>query len=51
MYIFIQMKKFQKLSQKVFLKKEEIQVHWDAGINSLPIQVACEKNIKLVFLC
>jgi len=37
------------LANRFFLERGNPKVHWDAGINSLPIKVACEKNIKLVF--
>jgi len=37
------------LSKRFFRERGNPKVHWDAGINSLPIQIACEKNIKLVF--
>ncbi len=37
------------LAKRFFIERGNPKVHWDAGINSLPIKVACEKNIKLVF--
>ena len=37
------------LSKRFFLERGNPKVHWEAGINTLPIRIACEKNIKLVF--
>ena len=37
------------LSKRFFLERGNPKVHWDAGINALPIKVALEKNIKLIF--
>ena len=37
------------LSSRFFLERGNPKIHWDAGINALPLRVALEKNIKLVF--
>ncbi len=37
------------LSKRFFLERGNPKVHWDAGINALPLNVALEKNIKLIF--
>ena len=37
------------LSRRFFLERGNPKVHWDAGINALPLKVATEKNIKLIF--
>ena len=37
------------LSRRFFLERGNPKVHWDAGINSFPVQVALEKNIQLIF--
>lgn len=37
------------LSRRFFEERGNPKVHWDAGINALPMHVAIEKNIKLIF--
>ena len=37
------------LSKRFFIERGNPKVHWDAGINAFPINVAVEKNIKLIF--
>ena len=37
------------LSRRFFLERGNPKVHWDAGINALPLKVAVEKKIKLIF--
>lgn len=37
------------LSKRFFFERGNPKVHWDAGIKSLPLSVAIEKKIKLVF--
>lgn len=39
----------QYLSKRFFIERGNPKVHWDAGINALPLNVAIEKNIKLIF--
>ena len=37
------------LAKRFFIERGNPKVHWDAGINALPLNVAIEKNIKLIF--
>ena len=37
------------LTKRFFIERGNPKVHWDAGINAIPMQVALEKNIHLVF--
>ena len=37
------------LAKRFFIERGNPKVHWDAGINALPLNVAVEKNIKLIF--
>lgn len=37
------------LAQRFFIERGNPKVAWDAGVNALPVHVAIEKNIKLVF--
>jgi hypothetical protein len=37
------------LSKRFFIERGNPKVHWDAGINAFPINIAVEKNIKLIF--
>jgi len=37
------------LSKRFFIERGNPKVHWDAGINAFPINVAVEKNIQLIF--
>lgn len=37
------------LAKRFFIERANPKVHWDAGINAFPINVAVEKNIKLIF--
>ncbi|WP_435163192.1 N-acetyl sugar amidotransferase [Candidatus Pelagibacter bacterium nBUS_25] len=37
------------LANRFFVERGNPKVAWDAGVNSLPLHVATEKNIKLVF--
>ena len=37
------------LAKRFFIERGNPKVHWDAGINAFPINVALEKNIKLIF--
>jgi N-acetyl sugar amidotransferase len=37
------------LAKRFFIERGNPKVHWDAGINAFPINVAVEKNIKLIF--
>jgi N-acetyl sugar amidotransferase len=37
-----------QLSKRFFIERGNPKVHWDAGIKSLPIKTAIEKNIKLI---
>ena len=37
------------LCRRFFFERGNPKVHWDAGINALPIKIAIEKNIKLIF--
>ena len=37
------------LSKRFFIERGNPKVHWDAGINTFPVKVAMEKNIKLIF--
>jgi N-acetyl sugar amidotransferase len=38
-----------KLSSRFFKERGNPKIHWDAGVNALPLRVALEKNIKLIF--
>jgi hypothetical protein len=45
-----QTKKFQNIYVvDFFLERGNPKVHWDAGINALPVKIAIEKKIKLIF--
>lgn len=37
------------LSKRFFIERGNPKTHWDAGINSLPVKIAMEKNINLIF--
>ena len=37
------------LSNRFFKERGNPKIHWDAGVNALPLKVALEKNIKLIF--
>lgn len=37
------------LSSRFFLERGNPKIHWDAGVNALPLRTALEKNIKLIF--
>lgn len=37
------------LSRRFFIERGHPKVHWDAGINSVPVQVAVKYNIPLIF--
>jgi N-acetyl sugar amidotransferase len=37
------------LARRFFIERGNPKVHWDAGVNSVPIQVAIEKKIPLIF--
>jgi len=37
------------LSKRFFFERGNPKIHWDAGVNCLPVHVAVEKNIKLIF--
>jgi N-acetyl sugar amidotransferase len=37
------------LARRFFIERGNPKVHWDAGVNSVPIQFAVEKKIPLVF--
>jgi N-acetyl sugar amidotransferase len=37
------------LTRRFFLERGNPKVHWDAGINSIPVQVAVKWNIPLIF--
>ena len=37
------------LSKRFFIERGNPKVHWDAGINAFPLNIAVEKNIKLIF--
>ena len=37
------------LARRFFIERGNPKVHWDAGINALPLKVAIEKNINLIF--
>ncbi len=38
-----------KLSKRFFIERGNPKVHWDAGINTIPMQVAVKYDIPLVF--
>ena len=35
--------------KRFFFERGNPKIHWDAGVNCLPVHVAVEKNIKLIF--
>ena len=37
------------LSKRFFIERGNPKTHWDAGINSLPVKIAIQKKIKLIF--
>ena len=37
------------LSKRFFIERGDPKIHWTAGMKSIPIKVAIEKNIKLIF--
>lgn len=38
-----------QLSRRFFIERGNPKVHWDAGINAVPVQVAVRYNIPLIF--
>jgi len=38
-----------KLSKRFFIERGDPKVHWNAGVNVIPVKIAIEKNIKLIF--
>ncbi len=39
----------QYLANRFLIERGNPKIHWDAGVNALPVHVAIEKNIKLIF--
>ena len=37
------------LAKRFFIERGNPKVHWDAGVNAIPVQVAIKHNIKLIF--
>ena len=37
------------LSSRFFKERGNPKIHWDAGVNALPLRIALEKDIKLIF--
>jgi len=37
------------LARRFFIERGNPKVHWDAGVNSVPVQVSIEKGIPLIF--
>jgi N-acetyl sugar amidotransferase len=37
------------LSKRFFIERGNPKVHWDAGINAIPVEIALKFNIKLIF--
>ncbi len=37
------------LSRRFFIERGNPKVHWDAGINAIPVEIALKFNIKLLF--
>ena len=38
-----------QLARRFFIERGNPKVHWDAGINAIPVQAAVQNNIKLIF--
>jgi N-acetyl sugar amidotransferase len=38
-----------RLSRRFFIERGDPKIHWNAGVNSVPVQVAVKYNIPLIF--